>query len=372
MRAIAHLDILVCQMAIAAPSAAGHSSLGNDEDMEERMSVLDIAQMKVEQELAGVNYGRFVIEPLEAGYGTTIGNALRRILLRSLPGVAISRVQIANVWHEFSALPNIKEDVTELVLNLKRIHLRQVSEIHGELRARLFAHGDRNVTAGDIEWPAEVECVNPELHLATLDSPDASLEIDLVIERGRGYRPAEAQETLTLGEIPLDAIFTPITKVNYLTEHTRVGHLTDYDKLTLEIVTNGTIDPAEALSQSAQILVEYGQVIAGYNREVPADVDLNSPYISPEADAKALADLGLSPRVVNALRSRGIERVGQVLKMEREDLLAIRNFGPRSFNELWDKLKEQNFLPANAEPAPLGDDDLGGDAGLHDEDEESE
>lgn len=337
------------------------------------MSVLDIAQTKVEREVTGLNYGRFTIEPLESGYGTTIGNALRRILLRSLPGVAISRVRISEVWHEFSALPNVKEDVTELVLNLKRVHLREVTELRGELRARLYVHGEREVTAADIQWPAEVECVNPEQHIATLDSADATLEMDIVIERGRGYRPAEAQESITIGEIPLDAIFTPITKVNYVTEHTRVGHLTDYDKLTLEIVTNGTIDASDALSQAAQILVEYGQVIAGFNREVTVAPGVTGPYISPEADAKPLSDLGLSPRVVNALRSRGIERVGQVLQMERDDLLAIRNFGPRSFNELWDKLKEQNFLPADAETVPLPDDDENGvgEASLGEGDEEA-
>lgn len=324
------------------------------------MSVLDIAQTRVEREVTGLNYGRFTIEPLESGYGTTIGNALRRILLRSLPGVAISRVRISEVWHEFSALPNVKEDVTELVLNLKRIHLRENTELRSELRARLYVHGEREVTAADIQWPAEVECVNPEQHIATLDSADATLEMDIVIERGRGYRPAEAQESITIGEIPLDAIFTPITKVNYVTEHTRVGHLTDYDKLTLEIVTNGTIDASDALSQAAQILVEYGQVIAGFNRDMTVAPGVTGPYISPEADAKPLSDLGLSPRVVNALRSRGIERVGQVLQMERDDLLAIRNFGPRSFNELWDKLKEQNFLPADAESVFLPDDDESG------------
>jgi len=212
------------------------------------MSVLDIAQPKVERELTGLNYGRFVIEPLEAGYGTTLGNALRRILLRSLPGVAISRVRITDVWHEFSALPNIKEDVTEVVLNLKRIHLREATEMRGEVRARLYAHEAGEVTAGDIQWPSEVECVNPEQHIATLDNDGATLEMELVIERGRGYRPAEAQESLTIGEIPLDAIFTPITKVNYLTEHTRVGgHLSDYDKLTIEIITNGTTKDGEII-----------------------------------------------------------------------------------------------------------------------------
>jgi len=312
------------------------------------MSVLEIAQPKVERERTGLNYGRFTIEPLEPGYGTTLGNALRRILLRSLPGVAITRVRITDVWHEFSAIPNVKEDVTELVLNLKRVHLKEVTELRGETRARLYVRGEREVTAGDIQFPSEIECVNPELHLATLDNNDAVLEMDLVIERGRGYRPAEAQESLTIGEIPLDAIFTPIVKVNYLTEHTRVGHMTDYDKLILEIVTNGTIDPADALSEAAQILVEYGQVIAGFNRDDGKTAGALGPYVTPEAEAKPLTDLGLSPRVVNALRSRGIERVGQVLLMQPDDLLAIRNFGPRSLNELWDKLKEHNFLPENA------------------------
>ncbi|MDP9372695.1 MAG: DNA-directed RNA polymerase subunit alpha [Chloroflexota bacterium] len=313
--------------------------------------MLEIAQPKVERELTGLNYGRFTIEPLEPGYGTTLGNALRRILLRSLPGVAVTRVRISDVWHEFSSLPNVKEDVTELVLNLKRIHLREVTELRGETRARLYIRGEHAVTAGDIQWPAEVECVNPEQHLATLDNDEATLEMDLVIERGRGYRPAEAQESLTIGEIPLDAIFTPIVKVNYLTEHTRVGHQTDYDKLTIEIVTNGTVDPGEALAQAAQILVEYGQVIASFGREDGRAPGVLGPYVTPEAEATPLADLGLSPRVVNALRSRGIERVGQVLLMAPEDLLAIRNFGPRSLKELWDKLRERDFLPEELDTA---------------------
>jgi DNA-directed RNA polymerase subunit alpha len=309
------------------------------------MSVLETTQPRVERERTGVNYGRFTIEPLEAGYGTTLGNALRRILLRSLPGVAISRVSITSVWHEFSAIPNVKEDVTELVLNLKRVHLREVTELRGEARARLSVQGERDVTAGDLQLPGEIECVNPDLHLATLDNDEATLEMELVIERGRGYRPAEAQESLTIGEIPLDAIFTPITKVNYLVEHTRVGHLTDYDKLILEIVTNGTVDPAHALSQAAQILVEYGQVIASFGREDGKPAAALGSFIPPEAEAMTLTELGLSLRVINALRTRGIERVSEVLQMERDDLLAIRNFGPRSYRELWDKLREQNFLP---------------------------
>jgi DNA-directed RNA polymerase subunit alpha len=324
-------------------------------------SVMEIAHPKVEAERTGLNYGRFVIEPLEAGYGTTLGNALRRILLRSLPGVAVSRVRIADVWHEFSALPNVKEDVTEIVLNLKRINLREVSELRGETHARLQVRGEREVTAGDVNWPGEIECVSPELHLATLDNGDARLEVELTIERGRGYRPAEAQESLTIGEIPLDAIFTPIKKVNYTVEHTRVGHLTDYDKLTLEIVTNGTIDAADALSQAAQILVDYGQIIVGFNREDQKPAGHVGPYMSPEVESKPLADLGLPPRVLNALKSRGIERVGQVLVMDPADLLSIRNFGPQSKKDLWDKLAEFGYLPSGEEGESAAESDGSGD-----------
>lgn len=310
-------------------------------------SVLDMAQPEVHVEQEGLNYGRFVIEPLEAGYGTTLGNALRRILLRSLPGIAVTRVRIEDVWHEFSAIPHVKEDVTEIVLNLKRISLREVGELRGETHAHLRVSGEREVRAGDIVWPGEIECVNPELHLATLDNNEATLEFDLTIERGRGYRPAEAQESLTIGEIPLDAIFTPIKKVNYLVEHTRVGHLTDYDKLTLEVVTNGTVDARAALSQAAQILVGYGQIIADFNRVEGQPVSTSGIYIPPEVEGKSLGELGLPPRVVNALKSRGIERVGQVLAMDPDDLLAIRNFGPQSKRDLWAKLQEHGYLPGS-------------------------
>ncbi len=332
------------------------------------MSAAGLEQIKVERERTGLNYGRYVIEPLEAGYGTTLGNSLRRILLRSLPGVAVSRARITDVWHEFSAVPNVKEDVTELVLNLKRIHLREVTELHGEARARLYVRGERAVTAGDIQWPGEVECVNPEQHLATLDNDEATLELDLVIERGTGYRPAEAQESLTIGEIPLDTIFTPITKVNYLVEHTRVGAMTDYDRLIIEIVTNGAIEPDDALSRAAQILIDYTQVIANFGRDESRPSGALGPYITPEASAKPLSELGLSPRVVNALRSRGIERVGDVLQMDKDELLAIRNFGPRSYNELRDKLVEHDFLPEGLDDGvPL--DDLADDEGDGDDEE---
>ncbi len=304
--------------------------------------MLEIAQPKVQETDTGYNYGRFVIEPLEPGYGITIGNALRRILLRSLPGASITRVRIADAWHEFSSVEGVREDVTEIVLNLKRVRLRIESDTFQEARASLFFQGSGVVTAGDVDWPGELEAVNPDQVIANLDVDSSRLEMDLVVSRGRGYQPAEAQEIFTIGEIPVDAIFTPIEKVNYVVEHTRVGQMTDYDRLILEIITDGTIEPAEALAQSAQILVDHGKLIANFNRDV-IDVEEEAVGAVPEVDNRPLSELGLSPRVLNALRSRQIERVGQVMAMEPDQLLSIRNFGPRSLQELRDQLAEHGY-----------------------------
>lgn len=304
--------------------------------------MLEIARPRVQQTHSGVNYGRFEIEPLEPGYGITIGNALRRILLRSLPGAAIVRVRIADVWHEFSTVDGVREDVTEIVLNLKRVRLRVVTENFREARASLYAQGEGVVRAGDIDWPGDLEIVNPDHVIATLDSDDARLEMDIVVARGRGYQPAEAQEIYSIGEIPVDAIFTPIEKVNYVVEHTRVGQMTDYDRLILEVVTDGTIEPADALTQSAQILVDHARLIADYNRGAAIPLEETS-RVTSEADSRPLSDLGLSPRVLNALRSRQIERVGQVLAMEPDQLLSIRNFGPRSLQELKERMAANGY-----------------------------
>lgn len=304
--------------------------------------MLEIAQPRVQQTHSGENYGRFVIEPLDPGYGITLGNALRRILLRSLPGAAIVRVRITDVWHEFSTIEGVREDVTEIVLNLKQIRLQAQLDNFREARASLYARGEGAVRAGDIDWPAEVEVVNPDQIVATLDNERARLEMDLVVMRGRGYQPAEAQEIFSIGEIPVDAIFTPIEKVNYVVEHTRVGQMTDYDRLILEIITDGTIDPAIALSTAGQILVEQARLFADFNRQPSQGVEETARPLT-EADNKPLSELGLSPRVLNALRSRHIERVGQVLDMDPDQLLSIRNFGPRSLQELKDKLAEHGY-----------------------------
>jgi DNA-directed RNA polymerase subunit alpha len=340
-------------------------------------------QFHIETIESGLNYGRYKAEPLEPGYGTTLGNALRRILLRSLEGVAVSRVRIDNVWHEFTTINHVREDVTEIVLNLKRIRLKRIMEMNGEARAHLYVRGDaggeRVVTAGDITWPSEVDVINPDQVIATIDAPDGVLDMDIWVTRDRGYRPAELQETYSLGEIPIDAIFTPIQKVNFVVEHTRVGPMTDYDRLILEVLTDGTIEPDDALAQAAQILVDHARVFADFNRK---DRDLTtaaSPFISDEVQNKPLADLGLSPRVLNALRSRQIERVGQVLTMDPDQLLSIRNFGPRSLTELREKLAEFGYLPEgevdayspdegsylDALQSAMADDDFGGsDAGF--------
>lgn len=314
----------------------------------------------------GENYGRYRVEPLEPGYGTTLGNALRRILLRSLEGVAISRVRIDGVWHEFSTVKDVREDVTELVLNLKKVRLRRVMDINGDVRAHLYVRGDGSgdkvVTAGDVAWPTEVDVINPDQEIATLTAPDAVLDVDLWVNRGRGYREAELQETFALGEIPIDAIYTPIQKVNYVVEHTRVGQQTDFDSLILEILTDGTIEPDDALSEAAQILVEHAKIFADFNRAPAATETATGPSIPEEVQNTRLTDLGLSPRVTNALRSRGIETVGHVLSIDADTLMSIRNFGPRSLNELRDKLIEYGYWPEDAQiggaELETGDEDI--------------
>jgi DNA-directed RNA polymerase subunit alpha len=327
-------------------------------------------QFQVETIETGLNYGRYRAEPMEPGYGTTLGNALRRILLRSLEGVAVSKVRLDNVWHEFSTVPHVREDVTEIVLNLKRIRLKRNLDLNGEAMAHLYAQGDasgeRVVTAGDVAWPSEVEVINPDQVIATIDAPDGVIDMDLWITQDRGYKPAELQETTSIGEIPIDAIYTPIERVNFVVEATRVGPMTDYDRLILEVLTDGTIEPDDALADAARILMNQAQVFAAFNQGETDQAARPGLEIPEEILNKPLVDLGLSPRVLNALRSRQIERVGQVLTIDPEQLLTIRNFGPRSLSELREKLAENGYLPEGA--TGLGSTDYLNDLGLADED----
>lgn len=308
----------------------------------------------IETAESGLNYGRYDIGPLEPGYGVTLGNSLRRILLSSLEGVAITRIKVTDVYHEFSTLKDVREDLTEIVLNLKRVRLRRVMDMDREVVAHIWVHGDASgekvIYAGDIAWPIEVDIINPDLPIATLTGPDAVLDMDVWIGRGTGYKPAEVQqEPTSIGEIPIDAIYTPIERVNYTVRDTRHDERSDYDLLTLEILSDGTIEPDEALAEAAQILVDHAKIVADFSVNGVESGLLIAGLVPDEAMKKPLADLGLSPRVLNALRSRGILTVGQVLEKDPQDLLSIRNFGPVSMTELQEKLMEAGILPEGSD-----------------------
>lgn len=303
------------------------------------------------------NYGRFVIGPVEPGIGTPLGNALRRILLSSLPGSAVTSVRIQNVYHEFSCIPFVREDVTEIVLNVKNIRLRSYSD--RSVRLPLSKRGPGEARAGDIDLPANVELVNPELVLATLDSEEAQLDMELTVDRGRGYVSFEAREGLPIGTIPVDAVFSPIPKVNYLVEPADASLLVAGDgsspepstlvgreQVVLEVWTDGTIDPGEALSMSAQYLAQHSSLIATFNRVVEPfqGRDLGGVAIPPQLFEMSIEDLNLSMRTYNCLKRSGVMKVGQVLRMDKKELLGLRNFGDKSYVELYQSLESRDLL----------------------------
>lgn len=290
------------------------------------------------------SFGQYKIEPLEPGYGTTLGNALRRVLLSSLPGAAVTSIRIEGIYHEFSTIPHVREDVPQIVLNVKRIRLRSYAD--RPVKLWLQAKGRGVVRAGDIECPSTVEIVNPDLVIATLDSDEAYLDMELTVEKGRGYRPAEAHEHLPIGQIPVDAVFSPITKVNYVVERTRVGQMTDYDRLIMEIWTDGTIAPGDALSYAAQVLVQYCTLIAEASKEKEAvEEEAGGVAIPPHLYQISIDELGLSTRTYNCLKRSGINQVGQILEMDEKDLLAIRNLGRKSVEEIREALVSRGYLP---------------------------
>ncbi len=322
--------------------------------------MFDVA-LKVENVATAENYGRFKIEPLEPGYGITLGNALRRILLSSLPGAAITSIKIDGITHEFTSLPNVKEDVTEIILNIKKLRLRCFSE--RPVRLNLSVRGERKVTAHDIEVPGQsIEIINLDQHIATLDNENSSLDMELTVERGVGYSSAENRDNMPIGVIPVDAIYTPIPRVNYVVEHTRVGQMTDYDRLLIEIWTDGSIDPGEALSQSATILRQHSEIIANFNRtpEPDKDGDRGVPSsVSPLVYETPIEDLNLSVRTYNCLKRSNITKVGQILAMDEKDLLSVRNFGRKSYDELRDQLIKHGFMSANTPIGPFANSGFG-------------
>ncbi|HKV59882.1 MAG TPA: DNA-directed RNA polymerase subunit alpha [Ktedonobacteraceae bacterium] len=307
--------------------------------------MLEITLPRIKNTKTQGNYASYDIEPLEAGYGMTLGNALRRVLLSSLPGAAVTSIRIDGVQHEFQDVPNVTEDVTEIVLNVKKLRLRSFSD--HPVSMRLEVTGERVVTAADILAPSTVEIVNPDLYIATLDNDDAHLEMELVVETGKGYVPADSKEDQPIGVIPVDAIYAPVQKVNYTVEHTRVGQITNYDKIVLEMWTDGTMTPDEALRQSADILVRHFTQLANYRAVLiePEKAPLSSMPIPPKIYETPIEELDLSVRAYNCLKRSNITKVGQVLSMNEDDLLGVRNFGEKSLQELREKLLQRNFLP---------------------------
>ncbi|MBI3538321.1 MAG: DNA-directed RNA polymerase subunit alpha [Chloroflexi bacterium] len=302
---------------------------------------------KIEVEASSKSYGKFVIGPLEAGYGVTLGNALRRVLLSSLNGVAVTSVKVDGIHHEFTPIPHAKEDMTQLILNLKLLRFK-VHDSDQPSRLQLEARGRGVVTAGDIQLPSQVEIINPDQPLLTLDSDDAAIEMDLALGRGKGYSPAEERGTLPIDEIPVDAIFSPVKKSNFRVERARVGQMTNFDNLILEIWTDGSLTPREALTESAKTLVRNFGLIAGFGAEGEVEVAPESEIPSRIYDTP-IEELELSVRAYNCLKRAGITKTGEILerlKKGTDEILAIRNFGQKSLDELMERLQAKGFLEA--------------------------
>ncbi len=302
------------------------------------------------------NRSTFEVNPLADGYGVTLGNALRRVLLNSLEGAAVTSIQIANVFHEFSTLPNVKEDVTQIVLNIKKLRLRSFAR-HA-VTLKLVKHGAGPVTAGDIAESADVEIVNPELVLLTLDSDAGSIEMDLTVETGVGYRPAEHTEDMPIGIIPVDAIFSPVQRVNFVVSDTRVGQMTNFDRLTLEIETDGTANPKAALSQAAEILVsEFSRFAEIGRRPAAGEEEVVSPVAANLLDAP-IEELDLPMRAYNSLKRNNITKVGQVLALSDDEFLRMRNFGKKSLDELKERLALRGFISPEGSGSDTDESDL--------------
>ncbi len=285
------------------------------------------------------SYGKFVVEPLERGYGTTLGNSLRRVLLSSLPGTAVTTVKIAGVQHEFSTIPGVKEDVPEIILNLKGLIARLHTD--GPKTVYIEANGECVVTAGDIKADAEVEILNPEMHIATL-GPEASLSMELTISQGRGYVPAEKNKPAQtiLGVIPVDSIYSPVLKVNYTVENTRVGNQTDYDKLTIEIWTDKTISPRDAVSLGAKILCDHFTLFMDLSQTISAasTVVEKTEAVKDKIMEMTIEELDLSVRSFNCLKRANINTVEDLVSKTQDEMIKVRNLGRKSLEEVIQKL----------------------------------
>ena len=301
--------------------------------------MIEIERPKIERVELNEDYGKFVVEPLERGFGITLGNSLRRVLLSSLPGVAVSSVKIDGVLHEFSTIPGVREDVTEIVLNLKDLCIKMHGT--GPKKVIVDAAGACEVTARDMIVDSDIEVVNPQLHLATLDE-GARLYMEIILESGRGYVPADRNKRpdMPIGQIAVDSIFTPIRKVNFTVEDTRIGQITDYDKLNLEVWTDGTIKPDEAVSLAAKILTEHLALFINLTEHVQG-VEI---MVEKEEDKKekilemTIEELDLSVRSYNCLKRAGINTVDELVQRNEEEMMKVRNLGRKSLEEVQQKL----------------------------------
>ena len=287
------------------------------------------------------NYGKFIVEPLERGYGTTLGNSLRRILLSSLPGAAVTSIKIDGILHEFSTVPGVKEDVTEIILNLKKLSVRLNNE--NTKRVIINAVGPKEVTAADIIADSGLEIFNPDLHIATLEE-NATLVMEINIARGRGYVPADQNKTesMPIAVIPVDSIYTPVTKVNFTVENTRVGQVTDYDRLVLEIWTDGSISPEESVSIGAKIMQEHLKLFIDLTEsvgtvEIMVEKDVDQ---TEKALEMTIEELELSVRSFNCLKRASINTVEELTHRTEEDMMKVRNLGKKSLDEVKHKLEE--------------------------------
>ena len=289
-------------------------------------------------------YGKFVIEPLERGYGITLGNSLRRIMLSSLPGTAVSHVKIKGVLHEFSSIPGVKEDVTEIIMNIKNVVIKNNSDTFEPKQAYIDVVGERVVKAGDIKVDGDIEIVNPDLVIANLSGPDAKLEMELTIANGRGYvsldKNKEADAPIDV--IAIDSIFTPVERVNLTVQNTRVGQVTDYDKLTLDVYTNGTLDPDEAVSLAAKVLSEHLSLFIDLSENAKtAEVMIEKEDNEKEKVLEmSIDELELSVRSYNCLKRAGINTVEELCNKTSDDMMKVRNLGRKSLEEVLAKLKE--------------------------------
>lgn len=303
--------------------------------------MLDFEKPKLECVEMSENYGKFVVEPLERGFGMTLGNSMRRVLLSSLPGVAATSIRIDGVLHEFSTIEGVKEDVTEIVLNLKGLICKLHSQ--GPKKVIIDAAGECEVTAGDILPDSDVEIINPELHLATLDE-NGKLHMEIMLDHGRGYVVADRNKRpdMPIGEIAVDSIYTPITKVNFTVDNTRVGQITDYDKLTLEIWTNGSIKPDEAASYAAKILTEHLMLFINLTDRIQGvEIMVEKEESKKEKILEMnIEDLDLSVRSYNCLKRAGINTVEELVQRDEDEMMKVRNLGRKSLEEVQQKLAQ--------------------------------